>query len=168
MQRINQLSLHKEGWKWLKQRKGPTWLTPHLVEFSRLFPELRGIPPLDAAKVASEITGSGILLKGANTVIAEPNGGIWQLLDNAPWVARAGWGDLLAGFSAGVGALGLASSAGFDHNLLAVAALIHSRSAFKCQEGSSASTVGEYLAKFVKELEEKTFRQGHPNVLNNT
>ena len=153
---INQLAGLSEGWHWLLRREGPTWLTPHSSEFSRLFPELIGLSPLLAAKKAAEITGASILLKGAHSVVAEPDGQIWQLSQTAPWVARAGWGDVLAGFVSGVGALGLASSSGFHHNLLAAGTLMHSAAAFKCQEGSNASLLGESLGALVRGLQAKS------------
>ena len=118
--------------------------------------ELIGLSPLLAAKKAAEITGASILLKGAHSVVAEPDGQIWQLSQTAPWVARAGWGDVLAGFVSGVGALGLARSSGFHHNLLAAGTLMHSAAAFKCQEGSNASLLGESLGALVRGLQAKS------------
>jgi len=114
-----------EGRPWLSQRLGPTWITPHRGEFSRLFPDLAGQPALDAAARAARQTGAVVLLKGARTVVAAPDGRRWQLLRAAAAAARTGLGDVLAGFAAGCGALAVASGAGADGCWLAAAALAH-------------------------------------------
>ena len=109
---------------WLRRRSGPTWLTPHRGEFARLFPDLAELPALEASLAAAQTCGATILLKGARSVIAAADGRRWQLLEACPAVARAGLGDVLAGFAAGVGARAL-SHGGLDAQLLAAAALLH-------------------------------------------
>lgn len=93
---------------WLKGRMGPTWLTPHRGEFDRLFPELAGLPPLEAAAAAAAASGATVLLKGARTVVASPQGHRWQLIEAEAACARAGLGDVLAGYAAGRGAMAMA------------------------------------------------------------
>ena len=110
---------------WLAERQGPTWITPHAGEFARLFPALADAPPLEAASQAAHQSGAAVLLKGAHTVIAAPDGRRWQLLASAPEAARTGLGDVLAGFAAGRGAMAMASGAGADGCWLAAAALAH-------------------------------------------
>jgi NAD(P)H-hydrate epimerase len=115
-----------EAMDWLQARRGPTWLTPHPGEFERLFPDLGGEPPLAAAAVAAQRSRSAVLLKGARSVIAAPDGRRWQLLEAAPQAARAGAGDVLAGFAAGRGAMAAAAGAVTgEASLLAAAALAH-------------------------------------------
>ncbi len=94
---------------WLLGRHGPTWLTPHGAEFDRLFPGLAGLPPLEAAAAAARETGSTVLLKGAHSVMATADGRRWQLTETCAAAARAGLGDVLAGYAAGRGAMAVAA-----------------------------------------------------------
>ncbi len=103
-ERTNGVAAH-----WLKDRLGPTWLTPHGGEFARLFPELAELPPLEAAAAAAAASGATVLLKGARTVVASPQGHRWQLIEAETACARAGLGDVLAGYAAGRGAMAIAS-----------------------------------------------------------
>ena len=110
---------------WLRDRCGPTWITPHAGEFARLFPSLIDLPPLAAAAQAASASGCVVLLKGARSVIAAPDGRRWQLgMANAA-AARAGLGDVLAGYAAGRGAAAMAATGTADGVLLAAAALEH-------------------------------------------
>jgi ADP-dependent NAD(P)H-hydrate dehydratase / NAD(P)H-hydrate epimerase len=126
---LNHLAMEKQVIPWLTNRHGPTWITPHQCEFKRLFPQLVGQAPLEAAKTAAQLTGAQVLLKGAHSCIATPEGCCYQLLENSAWAARAGMGDVLAGYAGGLGALGLASekqfSSAISGQLLALAGLRH-------------------------------------------
>ena len=118
---LNRLSqMEGGGLAWLQQRRGPTWLTPHPGEFARLFPQWAALPPLEAAQQAAQASGASVLLKGARSIVAAADGRRWQLLKANPRAARAGLGDVLAGYAAGRGA-----SAGGDGQILATAALDH-------------------------------------------
>ncbi len=150
---LNRLSSSKEGWKWLRKRQGSTWITPHINEFSRLFPDIDLSCPLKAATMAAEASGVGVLLKGAHSVIASPNGSAWQLVNTSNTVARSGFGDLLAGFISGVGALGICSKNTLNYELLAYSALIHANAAKKCEEGSNASLIAKNLGIVMKNLQ---------------
>lgn len=94
---------------WLAARGGPSWITPHRGEFDRLFPQWRGLEPLEAAAHAAQASRAVVLLKGARSVVAAPDGRQWQVSQAAPESARAGLGDTLAGYAAGRGAMALAA-----------------------------------------------------------
>lgn len=135
----------------IRARKGITLLTPHEGEFSRVFRGIADISnarsKLARARAAAAKTNAVCLLKGADTVVAAPDGRA-SVCENAPaWLATAGSGDVLAGFAAGLLAQGMG---GFEAGSAAV--WLHAEAALTAGAGLIAEDLPETLPRVLPGL----------------
>ena len=94
----------------LRGRSAPTLLTPHVGEFERLTGRERQDTEADrlgAAREAARDLGVHVLLKGAATVVAAPDGRARVNPTGTGWLATAGSGDVLSGLCGALLAQGL-------------------------------------------------------------
>ena len=128
---------------------GTVVLTPHEGEFERLFSGLVDMQQdkLARARAAAAISNAVVVLKGADTVIASPEG-VAIINNNAPPVlATAGTGDVLAGMISGLLAQGMPSL-----EAAAAAVWMHGAAAIQCGPGMIADDLPERLPEIVSYL----------------
>lgn len=74
----------------------PAIMTPHGGEFDRVF-GTGNDNKIDRTRAAARAAGAVIIHKGADTIIAAPDGRVAAAWPGSPWLASAGTGDVLAG-----------------------------------------------------------------------
>jgi hydroxyethylthiazole kinase-like uncharacterized protein yjeF len=136
----------------LSNRSGQaTILTPHEGEFSRLFKRIVEKHPvkqkLEVCRYASHETGAIVLLKGADTVIAAPDGRASISANASPWLATAGSGDVLAGMITGLLAQGMPA---FEAACAAV--WLHGEAANRIGPGLISEDLPEALPALYRDL----------------
>ena len=112
------------------EARAPFVVTPHAREFGRLQERL-GTASADgdrveaARRVAAELDGI-VLLKGARTLVAAPDGTVRAVAAGTGWLATAGTGDVLAGV---LGAVIAANPGAPLSDLAAAGAWLHGHAA---------------------------------------
>ena len=125
---------------------GPCLMTPHEGEFARLFGEGEG-GRLSRAREAAVASDAVILLKGADSVIAAPDGRAVVNANAPPTLSTAGSGDVLAGFGVALLAQGMDP---FDAGCCA--AWLHGAAATAFGPGLIAEDLSATLPRVLREL----------------
>lgn len=125
----------------LKSAQGPVVLTPHPGEMARLLGSSTAALNADrigAARRLADLSGATVLLKGARSVIATPEGAVFVNSSGNAGMATAGMGDVLSGIVGALLGQGLAAG-----DALALGVFVHGLAADRLAERLGA--VG-YLA----------------------
>jgi hydroxyethylthiazole kinase-like uncharacterized protein yjeF len=128
-----------------------TILTPHEGEFSRYFwvleAKTQALSKLERARLAAKLVGAVVVLKGADTVVAAPDGRA-AIAANAPaYLATAGSGDVLTGMATGLLAQGMPA-----FEAAAAAVWLHGEAAAAFGPGLIAEDLPEQLPRLYRDL----------------
>ncbi len=143
-----------DNW-WERLPRSQLVLTPHPGEMRRLFKDEE--PPGDAVTAATTAAarwGQVVVLKGATTVIAAPDGRALKHEQGNPALATAGTGDVLAGAIAGLLAQGLQ-----PYDAAALAVYLHAAAGARVRDelgdaGALASDLLPELPRAIKALKQ--------------
>ncbi len=135
----------------IAEQRRATIVTPHEGEFARLFrgrSDILGAPSkLARARAAAATLNAVVVLKGADSVVAEPDGRASIGFDLPPNLATAGSGDVLAGFACGLLAQGMPA-----FEAASAAVWLHGASARAFGPGLIAEDLPEALPGVLREL----------------
>jgi len=138
----------------LVRRTAPTILTPHAGELARLLDTdsaTVGAHRLRHAREAAARSGAILVLKGDDTIVAEPEGRVAISRGGAPALATAGTGDVLSGVLGAFLARGMAP---FDAAAAAVFAHAEAgRAAARAFGGPDGVIAGDVVEELARTLE---------------
>jgi NAD(P)H-hydrate epimerase len=131
----------------LKAAQGPVVLTPHPGEMARLLGSSTAAVNADrigAALRLADLSGAAVLLKGARSVIATPEGTVFVNASGNAGMATAGMGDVLSGIVGALLGQGLAAG-----DALALGVYVHGLAADRLAErlGSVGYLAGDLAAE---------------------
>ena len=104
------LNAHADQLESLRERRGPTVLTPHAGELGHLLGRDSSevdAHRLESAREAAQRSGAVVVLKGDDSIVAAPEGPIALSRGASPALATAGTGDVLSGVIGALLAKGL-------------------------------------------------------------
>ncbi len=119
---------------------GPKILTPHSGEFTHLFGDMT-TDKLTATLAAARRSNAIVVHKGADTVIAAPDGRAILCPEASPWLSTAGTGDVLAGAVAAMLAAGLEPLAAAEAGVW-----LHAQAARTCGKAFIADDLADALS----------------------
>ena len=131
----------------LKSRSTSTILTPHAGEFTTLFGAFDPSNKIAATVDEARQLQCFIVHKGSATILATPSGQVFTCMSEAPFLATAGTGDVLAGIIGGLLAQGMA---GIDACKAAI--WVHSEAGRRCGAGLIAEDLITILPTIVGDL----------------